>query len=190
MFAQLVSDIIPDWSRVVGGEMTFPRGKGLLYSLQWFLLSVYTVIEMFHKPLPLHTLPLSTVSHSPVCSFLSLFLILPPTSSSYPPLCCSPTCFISLTLPAEKRDSGTGAYLCGNHLLHLTSTHCRWIYRSGMSSILLRSLMFSSNAAFLPNQKDVQILYCISVLSSLGNRCGVRVTTVQRLYVWDIELRS
>jgi len=25
-------------------------------------------------------------------------------------------------LPAEMRDSGTGAYLCGNHLLHLSST--------------------------------------------------------------------
>lgn len=110
-------------SRVEEGKWVSLEAKDC-YSFQCSgsLLSVYTVIEMFLNLCPALLFPFSLFPIPSVCSFHSLFLTLPSTPCSFPTLCCFASFVVVLMLPAELRDSGTIAYLCGNHLLHLSST--------------------------------------------------------------------
>lgn len=118
-----VSDIISVRSRVEEGKWVSLEAKDC-YSFQCSgsLLSVYTVIEMFLNLCPALFFPFSLFPIPSVCSFHSLFLTLLSTPCSFPTLCFSASFVVVLMLPAELRDSGTIAYLCGNHLLHLSST--------------------------------------------------------------------
>lgn len=101
------------------------------------------------KPLPCLTLPL--FPYFPL--FHSLFLTLPSTPYSFLPLCCSISFVVFLLLPAEQRDSVTVAYLCGNHLLHLSSTAGIGEPVAWLRPPLWKKAFF----LFQPNQKNVEM---------------------------------
>lgn len=155
MFALCVSDIISVKSRVEEGKWVSLEAKDC-YSFQCSgsLLSVYTVIEMFLNLCPILLFPFPSISH-----YFWLFIPLSvPHLTLYSPfllvslLLRSFHCFF--LLPAEQRDSVTVAYLCGNHLLLLSSTASIDEPVAELHPPLWRKGFFFF---FQPNQKNVEM---------------------------------